>query len=120
MSISPPYSPELQNHLTGKHLLAFEIPFSQELLAEHLKNGYVSETCGVQSGNGSYNCVRCGNKDQTLFYTFPCKICKQDCTYCRSCVMMGRVSECAKLYRWTGPCVQFTIPDNVMRWAGTL
>lgn len=120
MSISPPYSSELQNHLAGKHLLAFEIPFSQELLAEHLKNGYVSETCGVQSGNGSYHCVRCGNKDQTLFYTFPCKICNQDCTYCRSCIMMGRVSECAKLYRWAGPSIQFTIPDNVMRWTGTL
>ena len=120
MSISPPYSSELQNHLTGKHLLAFEIPFSQELLTEHLKNGYVSETCGVQSGNGNYHCVRCGNKDQTLFYTFPCKICNQDCTYCRSCIMMGRVSECAKLYRWTGPGIQYTIPDNVMRWTGTL
>ncbi|MDF1999553.1 DEAD/DEAH box helicase [Peribacillus frigoritolerans] len=120
MSISPPYSPELQNHLTGKHLLAFEIPFSQEILTEHLKNGYVSETCGVQSGNGSYHCVRCGNIDQTLFYTFPCKICNQDCTYCRSCIMMGRVSECAKLYRWTGPGIQYTIPDNVMRLTGTL
>ncbi|MFK9115384.1 DEAD/DEAH box helicase [Peribacillus frigoritolerans] len=120
MSISPPYSPELQNHLTGKHLLDFEIPFSQEILTEHLKNGYVSETCGVQSGNGSYHCVRCGNKDQTLFYTFPCKICNQDCTYCRSCIMMGRVSECAKLYRWTGPGIQYRIPDNVMRWTGTL
>ncbi len=33
--------------------------------------------------------------------------------------MMGRVSECAKLYRWTGPGIQYTIPDNVMRWMGT-
>ncbi|WP_082630126.1 DEAD/DEAH box helicase [Peribacillus muralis] len=119
-SISAPYSPELQNHLTGKHLLAFEIPFSKELLAEHLSNGYVSEACGVQSTNGSYHCVRCGNKEQTMFYTFPCKICDRDCTYCRSCIMMGRVSECAKLYRWTGPGIQFTIPDSVMSWSGTL
>lgn len=120
MVIPPFFSPELQHHLTGRHLLAFEIPFSQELIAGHLKNGYVSETYGVQSSNGLFNCVRCGNKDQALFYTFPCKICNQDCTYCRSCIMMGRVSECAKLYRWTGPGFQFEIPDNVLSWEGTL
>ncbi|MEW5549967.1 BppU family phage baseplate upper protein [Peribacillus frigoritolerans] len=121
MSISPPYSPELQNHLTGKHLLALEIPFSQEILTEHLKNGYVSETYGVQSGNGSYHCVRCGNIDQTLFYTFPCKICNQDCTYCRSCIMMGRVSECAKLYRWTGPNISVNSNDlNTLKLSITI
>lgn len=120
MIIPPPFSPELQNHLMGRHLLALEIPFSQELIAGHLKNGYVSETCGVQSESGLFNCVRCGNKDQASFYTFPCKMCNRDCTYCRSCIMMGRVSECAKLYKWTGPGVQFEVPDNVMSWEGTL
>ncbi|MGE7761815.1 DEAD/DEAH box helicase [Peribacillus sp. NPDC097895] len=100
--------------------MASEIPFSQELIAEHIKNGYVLETYGVQSENGRFNCVRCGNRDPALFYTFPCRICNRDCTYCRSCIMMGRVSECAQLYRWTGPFLEFAIPDKVMSWDGTL
>ncbi|MGE7603954.1 DEAD/DEAH box helicase [Peribacillus sp. NPDC097675] len=117
---TPPYSKELQNHLAGRLLLAAEIPFSPGLLTEQIKLGHVSEIRGVQRENGRFACIRCGNKDSTLFYTFPCKICNLDCTYCRSCIMMGRVSECTPLYGWTGPPLSFSIPDKVMEWEGTL
>lgn len=117
---SPPFSPELQNHLTGRLLLASEIPFSPAIISDQIKHGYVSVTSGVQCVNGQYICVRCGNQNSALFYTFPCKICNQDCTYCRACIMMGRVSECAKLYGWIGPDLKFAVPDKVMSWDGTL
>ncbi|MGE7121253.1 DEAD/DEAH box helicase [Peribacillus sp. NPDC046944] len=115
-----PFSKELQKHLAGRLLLAAEIPFPKELLTEHLTKGHVSEINGVRSENGRFACIRCGNKDPSLFYTFPCNVCHQDCTYCRSCIMMGRVSECSKLYSWSGPPLTFPIPDQVMGWEGTL
>lgn len=117
---TPPYSKELQNHLAGRLLLAAEIPFPPEFLTEQITKGHVSEMRGVLRETGRFVCIRCGNKDSTLFYTFPCKICNQDCTYCRACIMRGRVSECTKLYSWTGPPLTFPIPDQVMGWEGTL
>ncbi|WP_340372446.1 DEAD/DEAH box helicase [Peribacillus sp. FSL E2-0218] len=119
-SIPRPFSPELQNHLSGRHLLSSEIPFSEAMIVEHLKNGHISHTSGVQSGNGKFTCLRCGNKDQAMFHTIPCKVCNRDCAYCRSCIMMGRVSECARLYQWIGPGLLYAIPDPVMCWDGKL
>ncbi|KMY52469.1 helicase [Peribacillus loiseleuriae] len=118
--MTTPYSPELQHHLSGRLLLAAEIPFSPERLTEHIEAGYVTTKAGVSRENGKYDCSRCSNRNQQLFYTFPCKICQKNCTYCRSCIMMGRVSECSKLYLWIGPELHFPIPPRVMAWAGTL
>ncbi|MCL9797465.1 DEAD/DEAH box helicase family protein, partial [Frankia sp. AgKG'84/4] len=41
-------------------------------------------------------------------------------TYCRACIMMGRVSECSLLYSWSGPSFLFDIPAHVLAWEGTL
>ncbi len=110
------YSPELQHHLFGRQLLATEIPFPEEILQQHVKQGYVTQTPGIQNKT----CLRCGNQHKHLFYTFPCAICGQSCTYCRSCIMMGRVSECTPLYTWAGPPPNTPIPEQVMAWTGTL
>ncbi|MFJ5623491.1 DEAD/DEAH box helicase [Peribacillus loiseleuriae] len=118
--ITTPYSPELQHHLSGRLLLAAEIPFSPEPLTEHIEAGYVTTKAGVSRESGKYVCSRCSNRNQQLFYTFPCKICQKNCTYCRSCIMMGRVSECSKLHSWTGPELCFPIPSKVMAWDGML
>ncbi|MBA9026719.1 DEAD/DEAH box helicase [Peribacillus huizhouensis] len=115
-----PYSPHLQYHLSGRLLLAAEIPFPSELLTEHMQAGYVAAKVGVIRENGKYQCSRCSNRNQQLFYTFPCSLCQKNCTYCRSCIMMGRVSECTELYSWTGPELHFSIPPQVMAWDGTL
>ncbi len=111
-----PYSKELQHHLTGRQLLATEIPFPEEILQQHVNQGYVTQTPGIQNKT----CLRCGNQSKHLFYTFPCANCGQACTYCRSCIMMGRVSECTPLYTWTGPRPDMPIPNNPMAWSGTL
>lgn len=110
------YSKELQHHLFGRQLLAIEIPFSEEILHTRVIKGYVAQTQGIQN----MTCQRCGNQNKHLFYTFPCANCGQACTYCRVCIMMGRVSECTPLYTWTGPRPDMPIPDNPMVWSGTL
>ncbi|RFU64020.1 DEAD/DEAH box helicase [Peribacillus glennii] len=112
------YSPELQQHLYGRLLLPEEIPF--KVLDDHVENGYVSSTPGLTKDEGRYYCTRCGNKEPSMFYKFPCSRCGKSCAYCRACIMMGRVSECTILYSWCGPKFCFDIPANVLVWEGTL
>ncbi|PLT36024.1 DNA/RNA helicase [Bacillus sp. V5-8f] len=112
------YSPQLQQYFFGRLLLSEEIPFHD--LDDHVKNGYISYTAGVTTVEGRYHCARCGNKNPNMFYRFPCSRCGKPCAYCRACIMMGRVSECTKLYYWCGPEFIFEIPANVLAWEGTL
>ncbi|WP_169720900.1 DEAD/DEAH box helicase [Alteribacter aurantiacus] len=64
-------------------------------------------------------CTRCGNRDPELFYTYDCFRCKQPCTYCRSCIMMGRSGSCAVFVTAT---TAFSPQQNphTLAWKGTL
>jgi competence protein ComFA len=93
------YSTELQHYLSGRSLLPDELPFPLELLHQHHLNGYLTYGKGVES----HHCNRCGNTKKHLFAAFHCNRCKESCTYCRNCIMMGRVSECTPLITWSGP-----------------
>ncbi|WP_275898287.1 DEAD/DEAH box helicase [Peribacillus alkalitolerans] len=110
------YSKDLQQLLVGKQLLPDEIPFSQSLLDEHFQNGYI----GYYQGVIDRYCNRCGNQDKSLFYQFPCARCGKTCTYCRKCIMMGRVQECSNLYTWTGPETTFSKQEQPLFWNGIL
>jgi competence protein ComFA len=108
------FSSELQSYLSGRSLLVDEIPFSMDTLHEHYVNGYVSYGKGVFNGQ----CRRCGNDRPHLFAAFNCSRCLTKCTYCRKCIMMGRVSECTPLLRWTGS--EPKPPPVTFDWSGTL
>ncbi|WP_374939748.1 DEAD/DEAH box helicase [Bacillus sp. MCCB 382] len=99
-TLNPSYhfSPDLQSYLSGRSLLLDEIPHSIDILQEHYQNGYVSYDKGVSNAQ----CRRCGNNRPHLFSAFQCARCHTDCTYCRNCIMMGRVSECTPLIKWNG------------------
>lgn len=46
----------------------------------------------------SNKCFRCGNTDAQLFGKMCCALCKrEDCIYCRNCIVMGRVNSCKKI-----------------------
>lgn len=114
------FDQDLQHYLTGKRLLADELPFSQDTLQTHYQNGYLKLDYGVHSTKGGTQCNRCGNNDKNLFASFNCARCHQPCTYCRHCIMMGRVSECTPLISWNGPQLR-TIDHHVnLSWEGTL
>ncbi|SFC23905.1 competence protein ComFA [Bacillus sp. OV322] len=115
-----PFLKELQKHLYGRSLLAEEIPFPLETIGYHQEQGYVSGIPGVEREKGRFVCRRCGCREQRLFYSFPCKRCGKICSYCRSCIMMGRVSECSLLYSWAGDHYSFSVPEHPMLWDGTL
>ncbi|MGD7006937.1 DEAD/DEAH box helicase [Metabacillus sp. 84] len=105
----------LQHHLFGRHLLASEIPFPLEM---H-DNENIQKERGLTGTKGRFQCARCLNNQRHLFASFHCAKCGRLCTYCRSCIMMGRVSECETLYSWIGdpPVIE---SGSGLDWTGTL
>jgi competence protein ComFA len=114
------YNSELQQLLTGKQLLLDDLPFPLSDIQEHYENGYLTYRKGIEKNGKQSICARCGNKDPHWFAAFPCARCGETCLYCRSCLMMGRISECTPLIGWNGPAPEFQIPAQIMAWQGTL
>ncbi|MGG0720070.1 DEAD/DEAH box helicase [Robertmurraya massiliosenegalensis] len=94
------FNPEIRIHLIGKQLLLDEIPYPLEEIQLHYENGYITLRKGITHTKNRPKCQRCGNNDPYWFATFPCSRCQERCTYCRKCIMMGRVSTCTPLYSW--------------------
>ncbi|WP_312092860.1 DEAD/DEAH box helicase [Niallia sp.] len=116
-----PFNPHLQSTLQGKALLFEEIPFSQEEIQAHYENGYCTYVKGIdKNARNKYVCKRCGNENQQIFASFLCARCKEECTYCRNCMMMGRISECTPLITWNGTQLTQETSEIALRWSGTL
>ncbi len=114
------YSPQLQQLLYGKQILLEEIPVSLEDIQQHYVNGFVHYRKCITKTKEGYSCVRCGNSDQKLFASFECARCYQECTYCRKCINMGRMSECTVMVSWAGASPKVEIPDKPLEWEGSL
>lgn len=109
------FSSELQSFLSGRSLLLDEIPFSIHTIQEHYVNGFISYEKGMNKGQ----CRRCGTSNPHLFASFICARCHATCSYCRNCIMMGRVSQCTPLITWSGPePMSESTPE--FEWSGTL
>lgn len=103
----------LRNVLAGKQLLLEEIPF------ELVDSPLISKRAGIVfDKKGRAHCNRCGNSEMELLAEFPCARCGKKCMYCRSCIMMGRVSECTPLYGWSGEMPE--IDAAPLQWHGSL
>ena len=121
LPFDPQYSfdENIQKFLTGRQLLPDEIPFSIDEIHEHVLHGYIVYRKGIIHDGKNYRCARCGNDNAYLFARFLCVRCGKECTYCRKCIMMGRVSQCTPLLSWTGPAPLFSY-TNALHWKGTL
>lgn len=115
-----PFHPELQQLLTGKQLLLDDLPFPIEEIQTHYENGYITIRKGIEYTAKKPTCSRCGNKEASLFASFPCARCNDACLYCRKCIMMGRISECTPLIGWAGPPPQIDLPEDILHWHGDL
>ncbi|WP_430510010.1 DEAD/DEAH box helicase [Gottfriedia solisilvae] len=51
----------------------------------------------VQKNKATYQCFRCGNREQNYFCSHFCARCSSMCTYCRKCIVMGKMTTCTKL-----------------------
>lgn len=115
------YSSELQQFLSGRSLLAQELPFTEDIIHDHLANGFLKANPGIQTNKKGKSCRRCANLIYRLFASFPCAICKKACYYCRKCIMMGKVSTCTSLYNWSGPPMPSIQTESCdLIWNGTL
>lgn len=113
---------KLKSFLENRRLLMDELPFSIEEIHLHAVNGILTYEPGIITKGGRRHCQRCGNEDNSLFAEFACFRCKEECIYCKSCLMMGRVSSCSPLLTWKGSN-KTRDPLNkthVMAWDGTL
>lgn len=65
-------------------------------------------------------CFRCGNTNPFLFGKMTCAACeREDCLYCRNCIVMGRVNSCQKLYYQKADLLPKRIV-SCLSWEGTL
>ncbi|WP_243290277.1 DEAD/DEAH box helicase [Bacillus sp. FJAT-47783] len=103
------------NDLMGRHLFWDDVKcFFQDQVNEEIE---IEK--GVVKKKGQYHCARCGNHNPRFFASFHCARCGNECTYCRHCIMMGRVSECTKLVSL--PIRKNEEPLTIkLNWDGTL
>lgn len=119
-------NPSLRDFLTGRIWLRDYSPFSDELITQHIKLGYIATLPGVKKNSkmnsrfkrSNYTCNRCANNKQYLFVTYNCAACQQVCVYCRHCISMGRVSSCSDLIKWVGPTTRKST-NHRFAWTGT-
>ncbi|MCF6138762.1 DEAD/DEAH box helicase [Pseudalkalibacillus berkeleyi] len=115
------YTSQLHQFLLGKHLLLDELPFPIGQIYEHYLNGLIIFEKGITTNGRQFYCQRCGNDELNLFASFDCFRCKEQCVYCRNCIMMGRVSQCTPLLRWTRPEFSWKQKNNqILKWEGKL
>ncbi|WP_171051766.1 DEAD/DEAH box helicase [Alteribacter natronophilus] len=119
---APGFEPDirLMHMLKGRRLLLDELlpDSSLETIQKHFAKGFIRFTTGFTKDK---QCRRCGANspaDQALFHCFRCR---KHCTYCRKCIMMGRVSECSIFVTSNVPAAED--PKNAahtLAWEGTL
>ncbi|WP_096156594.1 DEAD/DEAH box helicase [Bacillus sp. FJAT-45066] len=115
------YSQDLKHFLLRKRLPVEELNFPTELLRAHYRNGHLSLHQPIIKKQNKPYCPRCSNNDLHLFGSYHCARCNKLCTYCRNCIMMGRVSECSPLVSWNGPDdTKQPTSDKLLHWTGTL
>lgn len=114
----------VQSFLDGRLWHREHTPFSMQEIEKEIDAGNIRTMQGVVTQKGRfgrviYQCNRCLNENEARFTHFYCAKCGGNCTYCRSCLKMGRVSSCTELLYWTGPPVQFS-QKHVNHWQGIL
>ncbi|MCL7746745.1 DEAD/DEAH box helicase [Halalkalibacter alkaliphilus] len=119
MKLSPQFE-SIARFLTGKRLLLSEIPFPQDVITEALVQNVIEKVSGLQENGTNLKCKRCGNQDRSLFGVHHCDRCEQDCSYCRHCLQLGKISSCQHLYSWIGPPISYGNLQDTLKWQGEL
>ncbi|MGM0815452.1 MAG: DEAD/DEAH box helicase [Bacillota bacterium] len=110
---------ELRQQLQSRHLLTIETRCTKPHLDWLEEKGLVNRSPAIERKASGFTCCRCGVSNKRYFALSPCEICQKECVYCRSCIMMGKVTECGSLYEWTGPQMKETFQSE-LTWQGEL
>ncbi|MFB1049919.1 DEAD/DEAH box helicase [Paraliobacillus sp. JSM ZJ581] len=106
------------HYLAGKLLLREEISLDDSQLDVLQQAGLIQTIPSITTNPN--HCRRCGNTAPSLFGKLPCSRCHTTHLYCRNCIEMGRVLQCAKLFYWSGPKPTYRIPAKICAWKGEL
>lgn len=110
----------LSKKYTGKLLLREEIPLKSEVFDLLLANQFFIAINAIEKSFHKIKCMRCQCDDKNYFAMIDCFRCGENHHYCRNCIQMGRVLQCAKLYYWNGPAYPWPQEKNACRWKGSL
>jgi len=110
--------PALRDFHEGRIWLKNHSPFSTADIDKAMKRNYLHIIEGIQM-EPIIKCNRCHNIDPHLFTIFDCSKCQRQCSYCRHCIRMGRVSSCTQLMIWHGPKA-IKKRMHSFKWAGQL
>ena len=84
-----------------------------------------SEIAGIESlpalsdSNAVIRCMRCGNDQRSEFSEIPCS-CGEDCIYCLSCLQMGQLRVCTKLWYLREKNDFPSLKEPILTWKGRL
>lgn len=114
----------VRDFLSGRIWLRLHTPFSKATMDHYIESGHIETMPGITTktrwgGWKHHQCNRCGNTNQARFTTFHCALCEGNCTYCRHCLQMGRVSSCTELITWRGDPPLFSTEHRIA-WQGQL
>ncbi|WP_442895660.1 DEAD/DEAH box helicase [Bacillus sp. FJAT-53060] len=110
---------KLMGQLHSRHLLTFECRCTQSNLDWLEEKGLITRTPAIERKASGFICLRCGVSKKQYFALSPCEMCQKECVYCRSCIMMGKATECSSLYEWIGPQTKETFQVE-LTWQGEL
>lgn len=66
-------------------------------------------------------CFRCGNNREELFFRSSCSRCNtEECLYCRNCILMGKITECSKLFFSPSTTSTRNQRSTYLAWKGEL
>lgn len=110
----------LSHSYSGKLLLRNEIDLQESEFIDLVDRGFFTPKESIKKMFFSSICQRCGNRKRSLFGMSPSPNNHAQHIYCRKCINMGRVIQCAPLYYWSGPNPKWPSQKNPLTWKGTL
>ncbi|TSB48346.1 DEAD/DEAH box helicase [Alkalicoccobacillus porphyridii] len=111
----------MRRFLSGRRLTRKEIPFDQEIILEHEKQGYIQVEPGLSGKVPYLTCKRCNNQNPSLFANHPSPFSDAPIHYCRHCLSLGKISTTTDLLTWLEPPSPMQkIPSTPLKWEGTL
>lgn len=112
---------EIVHYLKGRVFPLSAVPYPKERMQSCIQRHIVRAKKGVTVRRRFfrlfYTCHRCCNTDPQKFATYTCNVTNETYTYCRNCIMFGRVSTKTTLV--TVPNDTLQPKRDIPSWTGT-
>lgn len=79
----------------------------------------IESLAAVRKSDAAIQCMRCGNDQKSEFSKIPCS-CGEDCIYCLSCMQMGQLRLCTKLWHLAEENDFPKLKQPILTWQGRL